>query len=310
MAVNLKTATPDTTLPAAGFLFGADSQSASSPSVYPLSALAQTLLGSTVFSGDTVTASKPLLDMAQTWNNAAVAFTADRINVTNTASNAASLLFDRQVGGASMAAFRVDGALVLNSNVVLTHDAANVLSLRNGTNAQAFNVYNTYTDASNYERGVFDWSSSANVLTIGTTKAGTGATRNLRFIVGGAVQLEYGSYLPGGWYSPATIMSGGDIIATTYFGAPASSVTLSMNSGACSLTLDTASAVCTQPFSAPTLQSSTAYTVATLPSAASAGAGTRAYVTDATVTTFLSTVSGGAVNKVPVISDGTNWLIG
>ena len=51
-------------------------------------------------------------------------------------------------------------------------------------------------------------------------------------------------------------------------------------------------------------------TVTNLPSAATAGAGARAFVTDATATTFLSTVAGGGSNKVPVVSDGTNWLIG
>jgi hypothetical protein len=51
-------------------------------------------------------------------------------------------------------------------------------------------------------------------------------------------------------------------------------------------------------------------TVAALPSASTAGAGARAFVTDATATTFLSTVAGGGANKVPVVSDGTNWLIG
>lgn len=302
MAVNLKTATPDTTLPTAGFLFGADSQSASAPSVYPLSALAQTLLGATAFSGDTVTASKPLLDMAQTWNNAAVTFTADKINVTNTASNAASLIFDRQVGGVSKASiditgkfsastvllsggssavptvsqngnsgfffgnsgytigvsyagsqwatfgftqFRVGSTSTLGwandsgganaADVILARDAANILGLRNGTNAQAFNVYNTYTDASNYERLGVRWSS--NVAYLGPQKAGTGSDRLM------------------------VVQTG--IVA-----------------------------------------------VASLPDASTAGAGARAMVSDATATTFASTVSGGGANKVPVVSDGTNWIIG
>jgi hypothetical protein len=51
-------------------------------------------------------------------------------------------------------------------------------------------------------------------------------------------------------------------------------------------------------------------TVSTLPSASQLGAGARAFVTDASATTFHSTVSGGGSNKVPVVSDGTNWLIG
>ena len=51
-------------------------------------------------------------------------------------------------------------------------------------------------------------------------------------------------------------------------------------------------------------------TVSGLPSAATSGAGARAFVTDANATTFLSVVAGGGPNKVPVVSDGTNWLIG
>jgi len=52
------------------------------------------------------------------------------------------------------------------------------------------------------------------------------------------------------------------------------------------------------------------YTVSTLPPAATAGSGARAYVTDANATTFASVVAGGGANAVPVYSDGTNWRIG
>lgn len=52
------------------------------------------------------------------------------------------------------------------------------------------------------------------------------------------------------------------------------------------------------------------YTVATLPSAATNGAGAVAFVTDANATTFASIVAGGGANGVPVYSDGTNWRIG
>ena len=51
-------------------------------------------------------------------------------------------------------------------------------------------------------------------------------------------------------------------------------------------------------------------TVATLPAAGTAGAGARAFVTDANATTFASVVAGGGANKLPVYSDGTNWRIG
>lgn len=36
-------------------------------------------------------------------------------------------------------------------------DAANTLALRNGTNAQTFRAYNTYTDASNNEYAAIGW---------------------------------------------------------------------------------------------------------------------------------------------------------
>lgn len=51
-------------------------------------------------------------------------------------------------------------------------------------------------------------------------------------------------------------------------------------------------------------------TVATLPAAATAGAGARAFVSDANATTFASIVAGGGANNIPVYSDGTNWRIG
>ena len=54
----------------------------------------------------------------------------------------------------------------------------------------------------------------------------------------------------------------------------------------------------------------TAYTVATLPSAVTSGAGAKAFVSDATATTFASTVAGGGATNVPVYSDGTDWKIG
>ena len=54
----------------------------------------------------------------------------------------------------------------------------------------------------------------------------------------------------------------------------------------------------------------TAQLVANLPTAASAGAGARGFVTNATATTFYSIVAGGGSYGVPVFSDGTNWRIG
>jgi hypothetical protein len=101
--IDLKTLTPDTSLPTTGFLFGADSQATASPSVYSTQAVATTLLGSTVLTGDTLTGSSaPVLNLTQTWSNISTVFTGVKLNVTNTNSAAASLLMDLQVGGTSL----------------------------------------------------------------------------------------------------------------------------------------------------------------------------------------------------------------
>lgn len=63
------------------------------------------------------------------------------------------------------------------ADLILARDAANTLAQRNGTNPQAFRVYNTYTTGSDYERGFMRWSSS--VLEIGTEAAGSGTARSL-----------------------------------------------------------------------------------------------------------------------------------
>jgi len=58
------------------------------------------------------------------------------------------------------------------------------------------------------------------------------------------------------------------------------------------------------------LKANVPVTVANLPSAATAGVGARAFVTNSSVSTFGSTVAGGGSTKVPVYSDGTNWKVG
>ena len=52
------------------------------------------------------------------------------------------------------------------------------------------------------------------------------------------------------------------------------------------------------------------YTVATLPSAVTAGVGARSFVTDALTPTFGATVVTGGSVAVPVYSDGTDWKVG
>jgi hypothetical protein len=70
--------------------------------------------------------------------------------------------------------FRTDARPTSGS--VTTHligEAANTLAQRNGTNAQAFRCYGTYTDASNYVRAAL--SSTSTAVTLAAETAGTGA---------------------------------------------------------------------------------------------------------------------------------------
>jgi len=62
----------------------------------------------------TITADTPALSATQTWNNAAVAFNGIKLNVTNTASAAASALMDLQVGGSSRFAVGKDGVVTIS----------------------------------------------------------------------------------------------------------------------------------------------------------------------------------------------------
>jgi hypothetical protein len=59
------------------------------------------------------------------------------------------------------------------TDLFLFRDAANTLAQRNGTNAQTFRCYGTFTDASNYVRAAL--SSSSTAVTLAAETAGTGA---------------------------------------------------------------------------------------------------------------------------------------
>lgn len=77
--------------------------------------------------GGTVTADAPPLTLTQTWNNSGVTFTGYLVNITNTASAAASKLLDLQVGGTSMFAVKKDGELYLNTNLITSNGSAGEL---------------------------------------------------------------------------------------------------------------------------------------------------------------------------------------
>jgi hypothetical protein len=67
-----------------------------------------------------------------------------------------------------------DATLGATSVQLLRDGADDVLALQRTTNAQTFNIYNTFTSATNHERGFLRWSS--NVFQIGTEKGSAGGT--------------------------------------------------------------------------------------------------------------------------------------
>lgn len=122
-------------------------------------------------------------------NDAALKFGADHLEVQYYAARVARIgsggLTVR--GDVGVVAWAPSSDTSVPSDLALRRDAANILAQRNGTNAQAFNIYNTYTDASNYERGFVKW--DTNVLKIGTEKLGTGTARALEFQTDGTTRL-------------------------------------------------------------------------------------------------------------------------
>ena len=192
--------------------------------------------------GGTVTASDPVLDLSQTWNNAGVTFTGLKLNVTNTASASNSLFADWQVGGSSVLSLTIRDPSVASSpnffspgittfrgassgqtlqgirvagygetrgivigtvssfgeqtiqmnnlasfgwtssnnefqdvkDTTLRRDSEGVLALRTGVSTQTFRIYNTYTDASNYERLSLIPGAASNWMQIKAETAGTG----------------------------------------------------------------------------------------------------------------------------------------
>lgn len=79
-------------------------------------------------------------------------------------------------------------------DVLLFRDAAGILAQMNSTNAQLFRIYNTFTDASNYERlevGANPGNISANTFGMIVTNAGTGAARDMYLGTQGAGNLNF-----------------------------------------------------------------------------------------------------------------------
>lgn len=100
-------------------------------------------------------------------------------------------------------------AIYFGNDLIITRDAANTLAQRNSTTAQAFRVYNTWTDASNGEWATLNFAS--NILHLGATNNGTGTAR--------VFQIDYGGTTTAAMSIPITsgdVTFGGVIAPTGY----------------------------------------------------------------------------------------------
>ena len=79
------------------------------------------------------------------------------------------------------------------SDLFIWRDAANVLAQRNGTSAQAFRVYNTFTSAANQEHGFINWTFSGNKFAVGTDSSGAGSGREMVFVTDGTGRWSIGA---------------------------------------------------------------------------------------------------------------------
>ena len=237
-----------------------------------------------------------------------------------------------------------------NFDVRLWRDDAGILAQRNGTASQTFRLYNTWgNNGADFERTSL--TRDATGLVIDAQKGGTGAdpTNLLDLQLGGASRFSVLSTgklslkadpaasvnvaeitLTSGNGNFGSISSGGGgeiYVQGTYnrniFGTRLgngnsygwSPTPLASQLADTALARDSAGVVKITDGGAGTgYVKQTPVLVSALPAAATVGAGTRGFVSDATATTFASVVTGSGTastaGTVPVYSDGTDWRIG
>lgn len=98
-----------------------------------------------------------------------------------------------------------------SDDVILARDAANTLALRNSTTTQKFNVYDTYTDASNYSRIFSTFSSGYGQIGVQAAGTGSGGLNGLLFYNGSTASFGLSNNLIAQW----TVKLDGSFLAGT-----------------------------------------------------------------------------------------------
>ena len=256
------------------------------------------VVGSTALTltGATQTASTPVLNATQTWNNVATTFTGLKFNATDTTSAAASLLADLQVGSVSRFNVRKDGTIFLNSVTTagdIGADSGGRILINSGGTGSGARITGTLQlgnadlilsrkAAASLQIGAADAAAPvAQTIGVQSVIAGTSNTAGQNLTVRGSQGTGTGV--------------GGNIIFQV---APAGTAGTAQNALATALTV----------YNTKTVAVGVAFTVATLPAAGTQGR--RAWVTDAVLPTFLGALTGGGAVVCPVFDNGTAWVSG
>lgn len=214
--------------------------------------------------------------------------------------SAAVLSVAGRTGAVTLAQADIAGLTTASTPTFSGVISAGVVAVRDGVNPQALRVYNTYTNASNFEASQMGWGGSE--VFIGTYAAGAGTVRNARFVAGSSGILVYGNGTSGFDFYQAN---------SEFFAAlgPRSASYPALKRSSTTLQVRLANDSDFAPLSAAVVEVAKAYTVATLPTAV---IGKMARVTDGDASlAWGATVinSGAGATSYLVWYNGTSWTV-
>ena len=265
-----------------------------------------------------------LYDLTDTWNAGGTTFTAIKMNATDTASAAASMLIDLQIGGTTQFHVLKSGAVHTkrsNYNITNTNAASILVSNYSLTGSDATSMFDL--------AGTWNTSGTPTAIKLNMTDTASNASSLLMDLQVGAAskfRVSKAGAVSGSGFQTTASSGAFQIANRFYMDSTADGVVRLLNAAGSAFTRiqlggdsNGNGAVATDGAGVKFVGGaggSTAWTkvpgviVANLPAAATAGAGARSFVTNALAPTFGSAVVGGGAVNVPVYSDGAAWFVG
>ena len=258
---------------------------------------------SLTMAGDTVTGvttSNPVLNLTQKWNAGAITFSGIKFDVTNTASTVASMLIDLRVDGASKFMVRRDGCVGLEGQGAIQFTGNGIII---GRLDNAFpTYYPVYIGVGSYsgihmgQDQCFGWHGGDYGLNTAST-IGVYLRRH-----GDGVLAQVNLAKPQTFHLYNSTNS--DFTPATYSRIAVKWVS---NVGYILPEVDSGTVL---PLIVSTGLATVAAGAAQIPAASAALAGARAMVSDSSVTTFGTALTGGGSSIVPVYCTGAGWFVG